>query len=301
MPLPISIQVRVFDSGGELVATLFTGYSEMQPTGARLSSPLLLLGAPPVRVLFPGPLSGGASSVPWAGLDSRGQAVQDGLYTISIQTHDPFGVFSSWSLPVSVLSPAGQSSLKVFDSAGEQVGQVDLAPFPGRIADFRLPQPSVALAPGASPPSVPLVLVDQSGNTFAASWNPVNPQGQCLASGLYHVQLAEDLPGDGNVISRDLTLVDAPARLPSALLAPNPAGADGRAWLCYPARPGMSARAQVYDLAGERVGAAADPTGSGRMEIDLAGKPSGIYLVEWQLWRDGAVLGRGGGKLAVVK
>jgi len=135
----------------------------------------------------------------------------------------------------------------------------------------------------------------------------MNDQGVPVNSGSYVVQLVSREASKETVVSSRSVVVlkgaDTTDPTASAFLAPNP-GLPGQA-LSIHYDPslfmGKDASCRIYNMVGELVGVAADPSHSGRMMLPQSNWASGTYLVRFEVRQGNVVLKARVLKLAIVR
>jgi hypothetical protein len=128
---------------------------------------------------------------------------------------------------------------------------------------------------------------DSTGAQATYPWNGRDSQGQPLASGVYSLKLINATASGTVTVAHQVTLIKGtdPGLAFDPIVAPNPAPANGVSGrgrylaVVYPS--GLAfARADLYNQAGEKVGAAGDPGNTGRIWLSYEKLASGVYLVD---------------------
>jgi hypothetical protein len=209
-------------------------------------------------------------------MNSNGQLVAAGVYTVEF-TETTGATPVSFVAQATVLTVESQSSLSIFNSAGEVVDYFPLVP--GAAAYLDLSSDSFVPGPGKG------VTISWGPGADSMQWDGVNSAGEQVASGVYTVQITSQSPGSALVTLKGLVqVVDASTDLlGGALLAPNPIAGSGQTLHIYAPNLQASDSLEVglYDLAGQLV-AKAYGEGSG-MQMTLPNEAAGgIYLVVLQ-------------------
>jgi len=295
VPMPYAIVLAVYNSAGELVKTLYNGPIQIEPT--RLDPlPTVIDGTDATTITFVGLLPGLGQTLSWNGTNSQGQLVSNGDYSLQLKVRDPVGDVSTLTAQIMVLKTGGQNSLRIFNSAGEQVGTVDLSRMPLNLVSFSLPNgPQAVLAFDSAGNALPgtglgINFSVAGGGVAFYHWACLGMDSQPLQSGVYTLQLVKTSGGGEVVItSQAVTLLrDAGRAVPMVRLVPNPAPGNQVA-VRYTVSKLALARADLYDLAGEKVGSATDPGRTGTMTLDLGKLSGGVYLVRFVQVSNGAI------------
>jgi hypothetical protein len=266
--------VKVFNSAGELVATLSQQLSiYAAPTGLAATIPSFDPDEGGAGVLD---LLGSGVPVIWSGKTDSGQFVDSGLYYVTVDVTDTFGKLVTWTAPITVLRTDASTVVEVYNSAGELVWRETRIPSnPGRISlsDGSL----VAGQPGAE-----LKITYGSGSGDFVSWNGTGSQGQALSGGSYLVKVTQAGSGGKSTFSYSVTLLQANTPAFSSLVAaPNPvrSGTTAITISLLGAAPGLSAWGDAYNLSGERV-SSLEAASAGTLRWTIPpGLASGVYLL----------------------
>jgi hypothetical protein len=306
--MPFTIVLAVYNSAGELVKTIYSGPIQMLPTSFD-PKPTVIDGTDSTVVTFAGLLPNGSNTLSWDGTNSQGQLVSNGDYSLQLQMRDPVGDVTTMTSQIMVLQAGGQNSLRIYNSAGEQVASIDLTRLPADLVGFSLPNgPQAVLAFDSSGNALPgtglgLSFVEASGGTVSYHWSGLGMNGQPLQSGVYTLQLVKTNGGGEVVISTQVVTLLRNGSQPAstaARIVPNPASGSQVA-VHYLVSSSASARADVYDLAGEKVASASDSGKTGVINLNISNLAGGIYLVRFVQTSDGAILVSKTLKLAILR
>ncbi len=305
VPVPFQVNIDIYNSAGEKVRTLYSGTSQLPPSGFTLSSPGLAAGNGSVSVLGTGALSNGQGAISWDGTNDNGQYVANGEYYFKIQSTDPFGKVTDYIESVGVVDTQSQESLVVYNSAGEQVAEIPLGGMSGTVTEFGVNSGAKAFTVGKNGGGVPVTWTDGKGDSGGQVWDGKNAQGLVLGSGTYTMQLVKTGTGGEQVVmSREVELLNLgeASGASTAKVAPNPVEA-GQGWfeVSYVPGPAGQGEAMVYDLAGELVGRGVDADRSGTLKMDVSGMAGGVYVVDFEVQEQGQVLGRKVLRMAVLR
>ena len=281
VPVPFRITARVYNSAGELVKQLYDGRTNVLPQGLNPDKGAFVGGWDQVRLPLPGVLAGGATALLWDGSNDAGQWVGAGTYYVKLEAADSFGAVTSLNAPVTVLPAPSEAWLRLSNDAGELIWQSRV---PGGARGFSLSDATVALAgegQGASGPALRIQVGLGNGGALSVDWDGRNSGGRLVSAGVYNLSLSSAQPGASTVVQSAKVSVlrgsDADL-LGAAILGPNPALRVDEAQLRYAPRPGLPARVELYNLAGERVEQAEDPAQSGTLRLKLGRLASGTYV-----------------------
>ncbi len=298
LAVPFHVVLRVYNAAGESVRLLYDGGMDLLPQGMALGSGAFAPGEGRVDIRLGGLFGGGLDHLSWEGGNDAGQAVAAGTYYIKADIQDPFGRVSSFTQAVQVVPAAARRSLSIYNASGELVYQAALAwdlhgmaPAEGAIA-FEYD------AAGAALRRLRIDFRDAAGALKSLWWDGRNQLGLPVESGTYTLQLLHSLPGSQAVVEMRKVAVLRPAQsapFADARLSPNPARNQPAVEVFYAPQPG-GVSARLISLAGERVAAASDPAGAGRLRLDIAPLAPGIYFLELSAGRQRRIL-----KLAVLK
>jgi hypothetical protein len=294
------VQIRVYNSAGELVKVVYSGAASLLPTALNPDKSAFVGGLDSVIVPLPGRLANGATSASWDGGNDGGQWVKAGVYYLKLEAVDSFGQTTSLSTTLSVLPAPSESWLRIANDAGEMVWQQRV---PAPVTDFDLSGSVLALAgegqAGATLNGVKVTLRNGGGAAGSFTWDGRNSQGQLVASGVYSVTLSSvETGGQVRVETAKLTVLrGADADLMgSAVLGPNPVRGQDWVELRYQPQPDLIASAELFTLAGERVAGQSDPAQSGSLRFSVSNLSSGVYACVLHLGQQRRVM-----KLAVIR
>ena len=297
---------QVYNSAGEVVRSLYSGYISAEPSTLLLTLGAILPGQSTVLQL-PGQ-TGSGTAVAWTGVNQGGQAVAPGFYYVKVELTDPFGATTSLTQPVTVLPAPGQAWISVSNSAGETVWRTSVAPGAAAfshsswalVMGLTLLAAALGVAGGArsvlykivamagvgttgvSGTGVGITVTLAGGGTQVLGWDGTNGQGLPVAPGVYTVALVSSQAGSSTLVqTTKVDVLRGPdgKLLSGAVLGPDPA-TGGSASLRYDPSNGLAAHVTVYTLAGERVAGADDWGLSGSVDLDLHRLASGIYVCE---------------------
>jgi hypothetical protein len=288
--MPQRLTLNIYNSAGELVRRLFEGGAQFRPGGIGVDREVLAGGA--LTILLPGflysPGGGVQSGLQWAGDNDAGQAVAGGVYTLRAELTDNFGQLTTLVKAVQVLPAATAHGVRIFNSAGELVANLGLPASPSGRAYRSLAvkdgvfSPEYDPATGAVSAAMRFELRDESGALSWVDWDGRNALGLPAASGAYTASLYYTGAGAGGVVeNRPFVLLQAPAADPlsGAVAGPNPLPAGKRLQVKLPLPLPSAVRAELFNLAGERVaGATADP-GTVLLYLQTESLAGGLYFV----------------------
>jgi hypothetical protein len=206
----------------------------------------------------------------WDGTNDNGQPVSNGGYWFKWEVEDPGQHVNVYSIGVQVSRPDQADALGIYNSAGERVARLALPP--GADAG------SFSLSTVSGPGFTATVPVGTSG-TATVTWNGLSDEGRLVANGTYWVRAETK----GLSRSESFSLLRGPIGNGSLTAGPDPLLRGQDAWdLRFEARPGATARAELYDLAGESVRVAEGPA-DGRLSLGAGGLSGGLYILVFQV------------------
>jgi hypothetical protein len=288
---PLSASIKVYNGAGELVAVLETSLGLFTlPSNITVIDGVFdpdLGGKGTLQMDGPG------TTVAWNGKASGGGMVASGSYFVVTQVQDSFGKLSTWTTPLTVLRTPSGAEVEVYNSAGELVWHASKAVSSGgamQVSDTHL----VAGAPAG------IKISFGSGPADYVVWNGTNGAGAQVSQGNYLVKITQR-SGSGAVSTYSqgvVVLRDNAEAFESVLAAPNPArGPQPELRVSFQgAAPGQEAWGEVYNMAGERVGALRGDTTAGlawRVPLELA---DGVFLL-----RAGAISPQGRKSSKILK
>ncbi len=301
VPMPLKLQIWVYNSAGERVRLLFDGVAEKVPTSLGQDSSALAAGAPGAgQTLDLGGQVSGTGSLTWEGGNDSGQPVESGSYYFKAEYADPFGATVTLIRPVSVTKATGQAEISIFNSAGELVAVQDLASIAPGSVDFQADKAAFAHS-GLAGPSTVVNFSFSGGGAWA--WDGRNALGNLVESGTYTVRLITTAPGGAKtVVQRQISVLKSGQGLhdPAPRLGASPLKPGQPAFLFYSPLSGARALARVYNAAGELIAQASDAASQGRIPLSLGQVAPGIYMVAFELWEGAAPSQRRLLKLAVM-
>jgi hypothetical protein len=313
--MPFKVEITVYNSAGEAVDHLFDGASQNLPGGFTLSSNLVAPNGPPLVIQLGGLLANGQKSLAWTGVNDAQQFVSGGLYTIQIHQIDPFGSVQTWAQEVSVLPPVSQTSLAVYNSAGELVARLDTSSVmplssTAQITGVGFADPSKTSfgvpSQAGGPGGVVFELKLSDGSVQSLSWNGRNSLGQEVSSGSYTVQLISQVVGSESILdAKTFVILAAQAAAPTLQAGPNPAGPKDKNLVFTYSALAADERASVrlYNLAGELVAQGLGPSGGGvgKITLTIGHWSSGVYMAVFEVHEGGGLKSRQVKRIAVIR
>ena len=315
VPVPNHVILAVYNSAGERVKLLFDGGAQYLPGGLNVTTGLDASGGMSTTVTFPGvlydPVRGAISSLSWDGTNDGGQQVSAGVYTLKAEIKDPWGSITSLTASVQKMPAQPANQLLIFNSAGEIVARPLLPSLPAgsRLTAVSLDKDQFSPLYGADGTAVVGLrfwLTDEKGVLHPLDWDGRNSDGAPVASGSYIAELVYSPKGAGGVQvveSKSFVVLQggADTALEGAFAAPNPVRRADTLKAYYPAAAGSRVQAVLYDLAGQAVATAVDPSGGGSLSVPTGGLAGGIYLLELEKHSGRGVLARRLLKIALVR
>lgn len=303
--MPFRIAVTIYNEAGEVVRHLFTGVSQLSPSGFNTSVAAFVGNQGSVSVGLNGKIQGESGSLVWTGTNDNGQGVSGGIYYITVQSTDPFGAVQSWTKAVTVLPPPAQQTLDIYNSAGELVIQLNTAQISSlaltNVGFSNAAKSAAVLGPGLG---VDFLLQDTSGRQISYVWNGENGQGSTVAPGSYIIQLVNSNGGRQVVTTKGFEILAAPlASSFNVTVGPNPIGIGDRQ-LVFGLRGlgfGQGVTVKLYSLDGELITQGLEAVGSQQVVIKVGNWSGGIYMAVIELRQGEMVLERKFVKVAVSR
>lgn len=282
VPMPVAMQVNIYNAAGERVRALFDGSIEYAVADLGLNADALVVGQGSIGLDLKGARSQGHGSLAWDGTNDGGQPVSGGVYTYKVEFRLPDGRVTAVVLPIQALAAPAQQKVEIFNSAGERVyqAQLNMAASGG----FRLGEASMVTGADRNGSALGKLdlLIDTAQGPQTWSWNGQNDQGQWVSSGTYTVQLSQSWPdGRSQTLLKSFTVLRAPDQdRPGGdlSLGPSPLRPGQALTLAFSPIPGAEVELKLYDLAGEAVIVARAATDQGRLSLNADRLASGIYL-----------------------
>ncbi len=277
---PITVQVAVYNSVGELVKTLLVQNFAQTISSFQLSSTSLTNQVSSVAVSILGVVA------TWDGTAQNGTEVTNGQYFIKVQSTDSLGVVTTVTRTVGVNRSLSTLSVAVYNETGEVVKHLYQGIVPSNSNTIQsVVLSSTVVTPGSptvSPSSSSItVLVAMAGAGVTLAWDGTNDQGGMVTNGQYYVEASWLNGGDDQVVTQQVSVVDGSrGMVPGQLLVePNVlAGGQTAAVFTVDSAQGFTLRVRVYDVAGELVGAVQGPSGADQAVWNAGGMASGLYI-----------------------
>jgi flagellar hook assembly protein FlgD len=306
------VSIDIYNSAGELVRSLYYGRSENPLTQLQVQVSGPTGNGAPVWVDIAGlGIPGGDPT--WNGANQGGQWVTSGVYYVKVSSTDPFGNVTTHTESVNVLGVENQETVEIFNSAGEVVRNFSLSGLSSTAQDL-----SVALAQGqgavvattnpvtgAVTGGVNITLTMTNGGNQSLFWDGLGSGGQDLQSGTYLIELVRTETGQSSTVktvavslleSKDSSADNVAS---SAIAGPDPVIKGLPVRVRYKPNSQDWVQAKLYNEGGELVGEATD-FGTGFLSFN-SGLSGGIYLIDFEVRRDEAILARRIMKVAVVR
>ena len=236
-------------------------------------------------------ITAGGQTFTWAGDNDSAQGIENGIYYVKLEYTDHFGHVETMTDQITVLSSGQFYSVRIYNSAGEEVKQILVSSY-GQSAPSRIDPDKTSIAIGQATGPAGSINFDL-GNGTSVSWDGTNSQGQRVQSGSYLAQLIVTHDGaPKTVATAALTVLNvAEGLLAGAILGPNPLnllsghgspnGLPGVVILKLNTPGGVEVVGRLYNMAGELVLTASNDMNPNEMRFDLGGHQaaSGVYIL----------------------
>lgn len=300
-----TVKIGVYNSAGELVATLYTQQNMQAINAFTLGSNQIttLNGAGGAVTVY---LAGAPIAV-WNGNTSAGTPATNGAYIVTASSVDPSGNVIAVSQNVTVTRPYAQLSADIYNEAGEVVKHLyaQVASVPNSsMTDVQLS--SNVIQPDLAPPnatSTAQIIIETSTGGVTLTWDGTNDAGAIVTSGSYVIGVHWN-NGNGQIqdLTREIT-VEENDHVDQVVAAPNVlTGTNTTVSFTVPSATVYTLRVKIYTVAGELVGTALGASGTNQASWNASGKASGIYIAVAELTNpqtDG-VVGRQILKISVI-
>jgi flagellar hook assembly protein FlgD len=270
------VQIKVFNSSGEEVVLLAQDLPcYQQPSGLKTVTADFVPdagGQGSVALLGPGTV------IAWDGRTGGGQEVSSGAYVIQAVIQDSFGHTSSFTTTLTVVRQDLDVHVEIYDSAGELVRHfTDVAASAGSSG---VSLSSSDLVPGGS-----LQIHYGSGSGDLVTWDGSGDNGRQVQSGTYLVKVTRHTgKGQVEVFTSSVTVLQTGADGSlNQVIIPNPFPAGGTLILPLGALSTSRVRADIYDLAGEKVASLDNGGSAGALVWDTGRHAPGIYFIRLTL------------------
>jgi len=276
------VKVDVYNGAGELVKQIWVKELSQQITSFTMPSATItsLNGVVYVEV-------DGQVIATWDGTNQAGTPVSNGVYYMTVDSVDPYGVVKSVSEVVTVSRSIATVSVNIYNEAGEVVRHLyAYANDPGAMDLGNLQLSSTVIEPtmngtqasGAS--AVTLTFPD--GLTL--TWDGKNDSGQVVTNGDYTVEVNWATgTGADEVISRAVMVENRGFLATNGKVYVQPnilKGGVTSATVVAPSSLVLTVTAGVYDVAGELVKKpVTGQAGTNVVTLDVTGLASGLYFV----------------------
>jgi flagellar hook assembly protein FlgD len=262
----------VYNSAGELVATVAQNLAcYVQPDGMQAVKQAFLPDSEDQGTFL---LVGPNLVEGWDGKNTNGQMVSSGAYVVQATVTDPFGKVKVMSTTLTVVRQDREVKVEVYNSAGELVKHFD-QPVSGAGNSTGISLDKTHLGEGQS--------LNINYGLGSIPWDGANDSGQMVQSGEYLVKVTRSMGmGQTDVFSQSVTVLEGAGNpLSSAQVLPNPSLGSGPVTIVLAAGPSTSlkVRAEIYDLAGEKVASLDNGGQASSISWDPGHSASGIYFI----------------------
>jgi len=303
-----TVRIGVYNEAGELIKVILVQqYSQpieniSLPSGNAITS---LHGADNSVSIF----YGGTFIAAWDGSDQKGDPVSNGTYHIKVDNVDNMGIVTNTTLQVSVSRKLYQSTILIYNEAGEVVKHLyAYVDDPGKagVAGMQLSSSTLQAGSGqgGGPPST-ITITLNNGTTVV--WDGTSDGGSYVQSGQYLIE-AHTIDGSGSdsTVTKEVMVQDRNAARGAGVVTAWPnilkasSGTMGVTFHSDSIQP-LKLRVSLYTIAGERIPVASIVPGPNQVSLDASDLASGMYIAVVELTdAKGIALGRQMLKLAVI-
>ena len=281
-----TVNIGVYNEAGELIDTIKTEQLSQPIDNFALASSnaiTSLNGANnAVTIYYQGiPLGS------WNGTTSNGSLVTNGSYYVKVDSTSSLGSEVSTTQQVTVNRTLYQSTILIYDEAGEVVKHLyAYSDDPGQAGVASVQLSSAFIEPGVnSSPGTPSRLMITLSNGTSIMWDGTNDGGTIVPSGEYFVEVhTVDGKGGETTLIKEVSVEDRNMANGQVSAGPNIInGSKGPMTTTFRANAGQTLEVSIYTVAGELVKQVTGDTGTGLAVWDASNVASGAYLAVVQL------------------
>ncbi len=276
-----TVRIGVYNEAGELIKLIYAkslpepmenitlgGNNSIRSLNGADHSVTVLFGNQPVAV--------------WDGSAQDGSPVSNGAYYIKVDNIDPSGVDKSISQVVAVSRSLLQTSILIYNEAGEVVRHLYAwTDDPGAASPVGAQLSSGMIQPGGGG-GAPGQLTITLSNGVTVVWDGKGDNGDFVLNGQYMIGIHSfDGQGTDTTVNLQVTVLNALRDMASGILAvPNILdGAQGfQTTFQDNSAPGLTLSLRVYTLAGELIKDWDGTQGTSQTTWNAQGMASGVYL-----------------------
>ena len=270
----------VYNESGELVKTILVQLFSQPIDSISLSGNVItsLNGANnAVQIYYKNTLIGS-----WNGTNASGDPSPNGIYHVKVDSINPTGVVSSVTQQVMVSRSLYKATVLIYNESGEVVKHLyAYVDDPGKSAVMGVQLSTTVIKPsnnpvGGTPNQLGVIL--SNGTTIL--WDGRSDSGTFVQSGQYYVEV-HSVDGNGGTTTVTEQISVQAADSPNIVMAqPNildaTKGITGTTFTA--ATSGLTLRAYIYTVAGERVATLDGQAGQSNVYWNASGLASGIYI-----------------------
>ncbi len=298
VPAPIHLTISVYNEAGELVKEIYAQNFSQPVSLFQLSATSITSANGVVSVYV-----GGVLVATWDGTSADGTPVTNGSYFIKADNIDPLGSVTTVTQEVTVSRSLSTITVAVYNEAGEivkhlyaQVASSAGEPLQSMSLSAPVIQPGDPAAAGA--PSSTTIRMDIPGGGVTLVWDGTNDAGSFVTNGQYFVEAhwVNGQAGGDQTVTQVVSVLNSGLGMIRGQVYAQPnllTGGQTATLLRVDSPTGLTLKADIYALSGERVGEALGLPGTNQVSWDAGGLASGFYLAVVEL-RDsgGGMMGR---------
>ncbi|HTC20492.1 MAG TPA: hypothetical protein VK859_06580, partial [bacterium] len=286
-----TVRIGVYNSAGELVDTILTEQLSQPIENFALQSSnaiTSLNGANNAVTIYFGNSPLGS----WSGTTAAGSLVSNGIYYVKVDSVSNLGVDVSTTQQVTVNRTLYQSTILIYNEAGEVVKHLySYTDDPGQAAVESVQLSSTLIQPGmAQGAGTPSQLTITLSNGTTVMWDGTTDGGAFVQSGQYFVEVhTVDGNGGETTVIKQVAVEDRNAVNGIGVVTAWPNllnAAKGPMTTTFHTNSSLSLtlKVSIYTVAGELVHVASGNAGANQVSWDASGVASGTYLVVAELF-----------------
>jgi hypothetical protein len=234
--------------------------------------------------------------------------VANGTYYLSVTNTSVLGVVTSTTQQITVNRPLYQTTILVFNEAGEVVKHLYTAEANTENENIVGAQLSSAVIdPGPSSPGLTGELTITLSNGTTVVWDGTNENGSYVQNGQYFIEINATNGNAGETtITKEVTVSSrlTTTGLGTVTAWPNLINGTNGSWVTQfhsNSAMALTLKVSIYTVAGELIKVVEGPDGTNEANWDASGMASGVYIALVELSNpNGGFMGRQTLRLVVI-